>query len=603
MTRALRRAVLAAALAGAGLAASAGPAAAADPIMPLSEITPGMVGEARTVVRGTEIVTFPVRILDVQRAADGPGGTVILARAEGPLMDETGGVAEGMSGSPVYVTGGDGVPRVVGALAFGQGDQANVMVGLTPIEQMIDSLAGGARAAERPPSSPAVRRVTLVADRAAARRARARRPDRIALYPLARWTVAGASRRLIGPLSRELARSGIRLTSIGPRTARPPVPLVPGASMSVLLAGGDIALGAIGTVTYIDGSAILGFGHPFLSAGRARFLLGDGYVFQTIAAPILNGSYKLAEPGVLRGMVTSDRTDGIGGVLGPVGGISAVGTAREAARGTTATVRGTIAPDPRTAPIVGGLVQDEPAARVLDGIEGGTLTLRVSISSPDLRRPVVYRNVYAAAGDVATLASGQVSRLLSILMQNGIRPVTVAQVAVNQSLQPRVRAARIVGARVSPRRARPGARASLRLVLQPWQAERRTVRVPIRIPSGLEPGRAALRIVPNTTEGFDPLPADLTEDLGTESGPLARRAAVAAAERGAARARGTRLERLLEGLRRATDDRNDAVRLLAPGEVADDAEAGRELAVPYVIYGGRATARFVVPRRVTGRRG
>ena len=91
------------------------------------------------------------------------------------------------------------------------------------------------------------------------------------------------------------------------------------------------------------------------------------------------------------------------------------------------------------------------------------------------------------------------------------------------------------------------------------------MRVPIRIPSWLEPGRAALRIVPNTTEGFDPLPPDLTQDLGAEGGPLARRAAVAAAERGAARARGTRLERLLEGLRRATDDRNDAVRLLAPG--------------------------------------
>ena len=57
------------------------------------------------------------------------------------------------------------------------------------------------------------------------------------------------------------------------------------------------------------------------------------------------------------------------------------------------------------------------------------------------------------------------------------------------------------------------------------------------------------------------------------------------------------MERLLEGLRRATDDRNDAVRLLGPGEAADDAEAGAERAVPYVIYGGRATARFVVPRR------
>jgi SpoIVB peptidase S55 len=596
MSRALRRATLAAAAAAGALALAAGPAAAADPIMPLSEVTSGMVGEARTVVRGTDIVSFPVRILDVQRATDGPGGTVILARAEGPLMEQTGGVAEGMSGSPVYVTGPDGVPRVVGAVAFGQGDQENVIIGLTPIEQMIDSSAGQ-RALERPPPPLVARRVTVVADRAAARRLEARHPGRIGLYPLTRWMVAGASRPLIGPLSHELARSGIQLTSIGPRATRPAVPLVPGASMTALLAGGDIAIGAIGTVTYVDGATVLGFGHPFLSAGRARFLLGDGYVLQTIPAPIAGASYKLAEPGTLRGMVTSDRADGITGALGPVEGISAVGTARYTARGTTSTVRGTIAPDPRTAPIVAGLVQDEPAARVLDGIAGGTVTLRISISSPDLRRPLVYRNVYASAGDVVTMASGQLSRLLAILMQNGVRPVPVTDVAVDQVLQPRIRAARITGARVTPRRVRPGGRATLLLVVQPWQAASRVVRVPIRIPSGIEPGRGALRIVPNSTDGFDPVPADLTQDFGVESGPVARRVAVAAAERGAAKAEGTRLERLVEGLRRATDDRNDAVRLLGPGEAADEADAGAELAVPYVIYGGRATARIVVRGR------
>jgi hypothetical protein len=598
VSRGACRAGLLAAAAAAALALTAGPAAAADPIMPLSQLAPGTVGEARTVVRGTDIVTFPVRILDVQVASDGPGGALILARAEGPLMEETGGVAEGMSGSPVYVTGADGVPRVIGAIAFGAGDQANVIVGLTPIEQMIGASAGQ-RALERP-ASPVVRRATRVASRAAARRLEARRPGRIALYPLARWTVAGASRPLIGPLSRELARSGIQVAAIAPRTARPPVPLVPGATMSALLGGGDIAIGAVGTVTYVDGATVLGFGHPFLSAGRARFLLGDGYVFQTIAAPIVGGSYKLAEPGTLHGMVTGDRADGVSGTLGPVEGIEATGTARDATRGTASTVRGTIAPDPRTAPIVAGLVQDEPVVRVLDGIEGGTLTLQISISSPDLRRPVTYRNVYAAAGDVATLASGQVPRLLAILMQNGVRPLRVSALAVDQSLRPAVRAARIVGARVTPRRVRPGARATLLLVLQPWQAATRVVRVPIRIPSGVGPGPASLRVVPNTAEGFDPLPADLTQELGTEGGPVARRAAVVAVERGARRQRGTRLERLLGALRRATDDRNDAVRLLAPGEVADDAGAGRELAVPYVVYGGRATAEIVVPRR--GRR-
>ena len=293
------------------------------PILPLSEVTPGMVGEARTVVRGTQIVTFPVSVLDVQRTTDGPGGSLILVRAEGPLMDATGGVAEGMSGSPVYVTGADGVARVIGAIAYGSGDQANVIVGVTPIEQMIDS-SSGRRANALPTSATPARRAAIVRSRPAARRLEARDPGRIGLYPLARWTLAGVSRPLAATLSKALAISGIQLTSIGPRTPRPAVPLVPGSSMTALIAGGDVVLGAIGTTTYVDGTTVLGFGHPFLGAGRSRFLMGDGYVYQTIPAPIAGSSYKLGEPGTIQGMLVGDRADGLTGRLGPVEAISAV---------------------------------------------------------------------------------------------------------------------------------------------------------------------------------------------------------------------------------------------------------------------------------------
>src|SRR6185503_4650631 len=72
-------AALAATAAAAGLA-SAGTAAAADPILPLSEVRPGMVGQARTVVRGTDIVTFPVTVIDVHQTSDAPGGALVIVR-------------------------------------------------------------------------------------------------------------------------------------------------------------------------------------------------------------------------------------------------------------------------------------------------------------------------------------------------------------------------------------------------------------------------------------------------------------------------------------------------------------------------------------------
>jgi len=588
-----RRAALAAVAAGAAALATAGPASAADPILPLSQVQPGMVGEARTVVRGTDIVTFPVTVLDVQFTSDAPGGALILARAEGPLIEQTGGVAEGMSGSPVYVTGSDGVARVIGAVAYGAGDQANVIVGVTPIEQMIDSSAGQRANALAVSTGPA-RPVRVVRDRAAAAAAERRHPAGRALYPLERWTIAGASRPLVGPLSAELARSGVRLTSIGPRTIRPPVTLVPGASITALLAGGDLVLGAVGTVTYVDGTTVLGFGHPFTGAGPARFLMGDGYVFQTIAAPITGSSYKLAEPGTLQGMITGDRADGVTGRLGPVEGIAGVATARNVARGTTSTVRATIAPDDRTAPIVAALLQDEPAIRATDGLARGTMSLRVRIESPALKRPFVYRNVYAAEGDVVTLASGAAARIASIMLQNGVRRVPITGITIDERLETRVRAARIVRARIAPRRVAAGGRAVLFLRIQPWRAAQRTIRVPVRIPDTLFPGRAAIRVIPESSGGFDPLPADLTQQLGLGGGLPARRAAVAAADRFAARQSGTPLQRVLRALRRATDDRNDAVRLVGADDDDTDPTVGTTAGVPWVIYGGRATARVIV---------
>jgi hypothetical protein len=594
-----RRAALAAlaataAAASAGLA-SAGTAAAADPILPLSEVRPGMVGQARTVVRGTEIVTFPVTVIDVQQTADAPGGALVIVRAEGPLIEQTGGVAEGMSGSPVYVTGTDGVSRVMGAIAYGSGDQANVIVGVTPIEQMIDSSSGQrANARAHAVAAGAAKPVRLVRDRAAARTAERRHPAARALYPLERWTIAGASRPLVGALQAELTRSGVRLTSIGPRTLRPAVPLVPGASMTALLAGGDLVLGAVGTVTYVDGPTVLGFGHPFTGAGAARLLMGDGYVFQTIAAPITGTSYKLAEPGTLQGMIVGDRIDGVTGRVGPVEGIAGTATAENVARGTTSTVRTTIAPDDRTAPIMAALLQDEPAIRATDGLARGTMSLRVSIESPALKRPFVYRNLYAAEGDVITLASGAAARIASIMLQNGVRRVPITGITVTERLENRVRAARIVGARIAPRRVAAGGRAVLFLRIQPWRAAQRTIRVPVRIPGDLFPGRTAIRIVPNAEGGFDPLPADLTQQLGLGGGLAARNAAVRAADRFAARQSGTPLQRVVRALGRATDDRNDAVRLIGADEDDTDPTAGRMAEVPWVIYAGRATARVIV---------
>src|SRR5918998_42525 len=110
------------------------PVRAADPIMPLSEVRPGMDCRGLSVVRGTEISEFDVEVIDVVDAR--PDGARILVEASGPAI-EPAGIGAGFSGSPVLCRGDDGVEKNAGAIAEGLGDYGNRVVLATPIEEML----------------------------------------------------------------------------------------------------------------------------------------------------------------------------------------------------------------------------------------------------------------------------------------------------------------------------------------------------------------------------------------------------------------------------------------------------------------------------------
>nr|WP_298595530.1 SpoIVB peptidase S55 domain-containing protein [uncultured Mitsuokella sp.] len=103
-----------------------------DPILPFGSVEEGMMGKAYTVVDSSgEIRNFDVDI--VGPIDDGKGGSrMIMARATGPVIEQTGGILQGMSGSPVYVDG-----NLVGAVAAGIKDMTPYTFFITPIEDMM----------------------------------------------------------------------------------------------------------------------------------------------------------------------------------------------------------------------------------------------------------------------------------------------------------------------------------------------------------------------------------------------------------------------------------------------------------------------------------
>ena len=103
------------------------------PLLPLTELQPGMTGEVWTVFKGSTPEPFTVQVTGILRNALGPGKSMILCELTDSRVQLMGAVA-GMSGSPLYIGG-----KLAGVLSYQiQHFETVRYAGFTPIGDMIE---------------------------------------------------------------------------------------------------------------------------------------------------------------------------------------------------------------------------------------------------------------------------------------------------------------------------------------------------------------------------------------------------------------------------------------------------------------------------------
>jgi hypothetical protein len=306
---------------------------ATTPLMPVDEIRPGMVGVGRTVFEGSELADFKVQIIGVLRNIQGPRRDLILAKLEGGPLAQS-GVAQGMSGSPVYIDG-----RLIGAVSYSIGAfSKEAIAGITPIAEMKDATAMTRRSTTQQArlELPITRESLTAALSAASAQIApfARRPADVQVIGLPS-AAGGQLGAMLRPITTPLMLNGfdpetVDLLSAPFRDAgfvpvvtgayapdqmpRPAGPLREGDPIGVSLISGDLEMGATGTVTHIDGDRIYAFGHPMYNIGPAEFPLTRAYVYTIL--PSLMTSFKISSLGETIGTMQQDRATAIAGALG-----------------------------------------------------------------------------------------------------------------------------------------------------------------------------------------------------------------------------------------------------------------------------------------------
>lgn len=493
----MRRLLVAAVLAALIAPASAD---AAAPILPLSDVTPGALCTGLTVVKGTAITSFSVRILDVMDAQSLDDAR-ILVRVSGPAVDDT-GIGPGFSGSPIYCTGADGVSRNIGAISESIGEYGGKTVLARPIEAILASPVV-------PPSSLPAKRSTLPIG------------ARSLAGPL---TVAGLHPAFATALSRAAAKAGrpIIASVANARGSFPKQPLVPGAAVAVGETAGDIAIGAAGTVAYADGGDVWLFGHELDGAGRRSLFLQDAYVHTVVNQP-LNlddiSTYKLVSPGNDEGTVTGDGDAAVTGQLGALpAGFPLRVTARDLDTGRIRSVLTRIADEgdvgePTGVPILDLAASTSVVEAVLGVLSGGPArqsgNMCITVTAREIKGKMRVCNTYTVDGDVPNAFTGALipdvgdaMRLLSTF-RFGVLHLTSVEIGVR--VRRGVRQAFITGASVRGR-ARRGKKVTVRLRLRHVRTGKLTTRkIRIRIPRSARPGRRTLRLVGTSGDvGADP---------------------------------------------------------------------------------------------------
>lgn len=457
-----------------------------------SELLPGDRGYGKTVFKGTTIEEFDVEVLGVTQHGTSLVPHIIV-RVSGQAIDEAGGIADGMSGSPVYFQG-----RLAGAISHVY--SGSPYIGLvTPISSMLKLMSySSSTLGESDVDAPGV--------------------DPNALELQSTLLVSGLSGRSLDLACSSLASRSQAITTAnltGVATGEN-ASVQPGSAIAVQLVDGDVEVSVLGTVTHVDGDRFIAFGHQFEAAGTVDYVASLAEVICIMQSE--GRPYKLGAALDPVGRITQDRLTGLAGELGASANtLDVTVRARDLETEEDRVYQFTVISDERFVHslVTAGVLQafDSTLGRIGAGTSNVSLSLQLS-SGLGVDRV----NTYSDWSDIALWSLSEISEAIATVTTNEYASVHLTGLTVDAEFAPNVRTARIEAVELASDEASPGDTLLVRVVLQPYRSKAIVEEIEIDVPVDASPGYARLS-VQGGSEVFgavlyDPVSADAGETNG-----------------------------------------------------------------------------------------
>ena len=434
-------------------------------IISIDKLQPGQKGIAKTVFAGTEIEEFPVEVVNIVKGQR-IESNLILIKAFGDIIDKIGGIASGMSGSPVYIEG-----KLAGAISYKWENSEHKYALVTPIQEMLDLKKQG---------------------------------KDLSFYDELNTVqtpimVAGLNGRSLDNLKDGLAIKDSRiisgLSASHHLNTNEDFKFKAGSAIAVQLIRGDVSVASIGTVTLVDKGYVYAFGHPFLNKGESNYLMSGAYIDAII--PSQSQPFKVGSPlDELLGIVQSDRNAGILGRIDQFPNIIPLTVeVKDNSLKTSRVVRTQIVNDEKMLRELGSSVILESIDSTLDRIGEGTSKVNIAVTGSNLPEGKIEKeNMYYSNNDIAVATLIDYNRLMDLIVRNSFKEINIFDIKVNIEVDKTDDIALIEEAEILDKDIYPGDTLYLKLVLRPYRANAISRELSIEIPEDINIGMATLTL-------------------------------------------------------------------------------------------------------------
>ncbi|MCF8008199.1 MAG: hypothetical protein K9K32_00410 [Halanaerobiales bacterium] len=450
-------------------------------IMLLEDISPGQTGYAKTVFKGIEVEKFNIEVIDIVQGQNFDS-KLILIKGSGQKLKNAGGIASGMSGSPVYID-----DKLVGAISYKWQDADHKYALVTPILEMFNLSDSDYSLDDK-----------LIA----------------ANTPI---MVAGLNDRALDRLSDGLNIPKNRFIA-GLSDAQKTVKnfsLKPGSAIAVQLVRGDISVASIGTVTYLDNELVYAFGHPFMNKGNSNYLFSGAYIDGII--PSNKQPFKVGSVlDQLLGVIEADRFSGILGRLKKYPSIIPITVdVSDRSRNVSKKVRVQIIDDEQMLRELGSSIILQSIDSTIDRIGNGTSKVNIKIMGSNLPDGEINKeNMYYSSNDIAVSSLYDFYQVADLITRNPFKKINIYDIKIDIDVYKSDNIALIQKAEVLNEQVYPGSLMKVNVVLRPYRDQMVTKEVTIEIPKDINIGRATLAI----SGGYSGLPnrRQTEEDNGND---------------------------------------------------------------------------------------